>query len=91
MNDMQRAIEGCILDTAVGDAMGLACEGLGRAQQLKFFPELTGYRLQFGRGLCSDDTEHTFCSRNRLSRPAAIPAGSRAPSQAQAAASRSGQ
>ncbi len=59
MKAARRAIEGCILGTAVGDAMGLACEGLSRARQLKFFPELSGYRLLLGRGLCSDDTEHT--------------------------------
>ncbi|HUF79505.1 MAG TPA: ADP-ribosylglycohydrolase family protein [Burkholderiales bacterium] len=54
------AITGCILGTAVADAMGLACEGLSRARQARMFPELTGYKLlPFGKGLCSDDTEHT--------------------------------
>jgi len=55
----ERAIIGCILGTAVGDAMGLASEGLSRRRQLKFFPELRGYHLLFGKGMCSDDTEHT--------------------------------
>jgi len=56
----ERAIVGCILGTAVGDAIGLACEGLSRRRQLKLFPELTGYKLlPFGKGMISDDTEHT--------------------------------
>lgn len=56
----QRAIVGCILGTAVGDAVGLACEGLSRGRQARMFPELNGYKLlPFGKGMCSDDTEHT--------------------------------
>lgn len=56
----ERATVGCILGTAVGDAMGLACEGLSRRRQLKMFPVLTGHKLlPAGKGLCSDDTEHT--------------------------------
>jgi ADP-ribosylglycohydrolase len=56
----ERAIIGCILGTAVGDAMGLACEGLSRGRQMRMFPELDGYTLlPSGKGMCSDDTEHT--------------------------------
>jgi ADP-ribosylglycohydrolase len=56
----ERAIVGCILGTAVGDALGLACEGLSRRRQSRMFPDLAGYKLlPFGKGLCSDDTEHT--------------------------------
>lgn len=53
------AVVGCILGTAVGDALGLACEGLSRNRQERWFPSLDGYHLLFGKGLCSDDTEHT--------------------------------
>ncbi len=54
------AVVGCIFGTAVGDAFGLACEGLSRNRQAKMFPDLTSYKLlPFGRGMCSDDTEHT--------------------------------
>jgi len=54
------AITGCILGTAVGDAMGLACEGLSREKQMKMFPKLAGYKfLPFGKGMTSDDSEHT--------------------------------
>lgn len=55
----ERAIVGCLLGTAVGDAIGLAQEGLSRQRQERLFPRLDAYRLLFGKGLCSDDTEHT--------------------------------
>lgn len=57
---VEQAISGCILGTAVGDALGLACEGLSRRRQARMFPLLDRYRLlPFGRGMTSDDTEHT--------------------------------
>ncbi len=52
------AAVGCLLGTAVGDAFGLACEGLSARRQQRWFPSLDGYHLLFGKGLCSDDTEH---------------------------------
>jgi len=56
----ERSIVGCILGTAVGDAFGLACEGLSRGRQSRMFRDLSGYKLlPFGKGMCSDDTEHT--------------------------------
>lgn len=58
MQSVDAAI-GCILGTAVGDALGLASEGLSKARQRRRFPTIDGYHLLFGKGLCSDDTEHT--------------------------------
>jgi len=55
----ERAIVGCILGTAVGDAMGLVYEGLSRQRQMRMFPEIEGYRFLFNKGMTSDDTEHT--------------------------------
>lgn len=57
--DRAEAAVGCILGTAVGDALGLASEGLSKDRQQRMFPTLDGYHLLFGKGLCSDDTEHT--------------------------------
>lgn len=57
--DRAKAAVGCILGTAVGDALGLACEGLSKNRQKRWFPSLDGYHLFLGKGLCSDDTEHT--------------------------------
>ncbi len=55
-----RAITGCLLGTAVGDALGLACEGLSRRRQAKMFRTLDSHKLlPFGKGMTSDDTEHT--------------------------------
>lgn len=57
---LERSLTGCILGTAVADALGLACEGLSRERQRRLFPRLDGYHLlPFGFGLCSDDSEHT--------------------------------
>ena len=60
----QRFIEpcaGCILGTAVGDALGLPYEGIGPRRAARLFPDPARYHLlPFGRGLCSDDTEHTI-------------------------------
>ena len=53
------AAVGCILGTAVGDALGLASEGLSKDRQKRWFPALDGYHLLLGKGLCSDDTEHS--------------------------------
>src|ERR1700722_3834593 len=55
----RQAIAGCILGTAVGDAIGLPAEGLSRRRQRRMFPILDGYHLIFGHGMISDDTEHT--------------------------------
>jgi ADP-ribosylglycohydrolase len=50
---------GCLLGTAVGDALGLPCEGLSRRRQSRLFPSLDGYHLFLGKGMCSDDTDHS--------------------------------
>lgn len=53
-------LEGCLLGTAVGDALGLPYEGLSPQRRARLFPAMDRYHLlPFGRGLCSDDTEHT--------------------------------
>ena len=57
---LQHAINGCILGTAAGDALGLALEGLSRTRQAKMFPTLASHKLlPCGKGMTSDDTEHT--------------------------------
>ncbi len=57
-DDLRRALQGSLLGTAVGDAMGLCCEGLSRRRQARMFPNLDRPRFLFGRGMVSDDTEH---------------------------------
>ncbi len=53
------SIIGCLLGTAVGDALGLPYEGVSpqRAERLLGPPDR--YRFLLGRGMISDDTEHT--------------------------------
>ena len=59
MTPQVSAILGCLLGTAVGDTVGLACEGLSPQRQSRLFPDLNGPRLLGHRGMVSDDTEHT--------------------------------
>lgn len=56
---LRESIEGSILGTAVGDAVGLPGEGLTRRRQQRIFGELSGHRLLGSRGMISDDTEQT--------------------------------
>lgn len=53
------AIVGAILGTAVGDAIGLPYEGLPRRRGLRLLGEPDRHRFYRGRGMVSDDTEHT--------------------------------
>ena len=57
---LEKAIIGCILGTAVGDALGLPYEGLGPRRGRKLLGHPDRHRLLFGHGLVSDDTEHTM-------------------------------
>jgi len=59
--DLQRRLDaaaGCLLGTAAADAIALPSEGLSRRRLQKWFPVLDRHRLVFGRGMCSDDTDH---------------------------------
>ncbi|MEG3895424.1 MULTISPECIES: ADP-ribosylglycohydrolase family protein [unclassified Microcoleus] len=53
------AVIGCIIGTAIGDAIGLPVEGLSKRRQSLMYPEISGHHLFMGCGLVSDDTEHT--------------------------------
>ena len=55
----RESIEGVIVGTAVGDALGLAYEGLSPARAQVLLGPPDRYRFLFGRGMVSDDTEHT--------------------------------
>ena len=73
--NLQTAILGCLLGTALGDAVGLACEGLPKRRQARLFPHLDGPRLLPGRrGMVSDDTEHTCLVAQALIESAGDPA-----------------
>jgi ADP-ribosyl-[dinitrogen reductase] hydrolase len=55
----QDSIIGCLLGTALGDSIGLPYEGLGRRRAERMLGPPDRHRLLFGRGMVSDDTEHT--------------------------------
>ena len=52
------AFIGCLLGTAVGDALGLPYEGLSARRAKKLFPDTAKHHFFFGKGMVSDDTEH---------------------------------
>jgi ADP-ribosyl-[dinitrogen reductase] hydrolase len=60
-------LRGVIVGTAVGDAIGLPREGLSRRRANRMFggPPLA-HRLVLGRGMVSDDTEHTCMAAQAL-------------------------
>jgi ADP-ribosyl-[dinitrogen reductase] hydrolase len=66
-NTMSEAhIIGCLLGTAAGDSIGLPCEGLSRQRAARLFGPPDRQRLFFGRGMVSDDTEHTCLAAQSL-------------------------
>lgn len=59
-NKLQKAITGCLIGTAIGDAMGLPVEVMSKKRQRKLFPNIDKHNFLFGKGMFSDDTEHTY-------------------------------
>lgn len=49
------AILGCLLGGAIGDAIGLPCEGMSSERRRRVFGSIERHRLLFGRGMISDD------------------------------------
>lgn len=57
---LRERIAGLLLGTAVGDALGLPREGLTARRATRLFgPPPLRHAFLLGRGMCSDDTEHT--------------------------------
>lgn len=57
--ETQSSILGCLLGTAVGDALGLPAEGMSRQRIARRWKVLQ-HHLIWNRGMFSDDTEHTL-------------------------------
>ena len=53
------ALQGCVLGTAVGDSVGLPFENLSQRSVAKLMRRPLEQSLLFGKGVVSDDTEHT--------------------------------
>ena len=66
MINKKDSIIGCLIGTAVGDALGLTFEGLSKKRQQKFCKEIKGHHFLFNKGMVSDDTEHTRMTAQAL-------------------------
>ena len=54
------AVRGALLGCAIGDALGLPYESLSKRRGVRLLGEPARHRFVFGRGMVSDDTEHTI-------------------------------
>ncbi len=59
-NTFEDRLTGVLLGTAVGDSVGLPAEGLSPSRRQRLLPGPWRHRLLCGRGMISDDTEHTL-------------------------------
>ncbi len=67
---LRERFAGVLIGTAVGDALGLPAEGLSRSRIERRWHGVWRHRFIFGRGMWSDDTEHTiFVAQALLSEP----------------------
>ena len=66
-------IVGSILGTAIGDSVGLPYEGLSRRRAERLLGPPDRHRFFFGRGMVSDDTEHTCMVAQSLIRSGGDP------------------
>lgn len=64
--ERESRVEGCLLGTAVGDALGLPREGLTAKRARRMFGCVRGPQLIFGRSMVSDDTELTVLTLQSL-------------------------
>src|SRR5947209_7741478 len=60
------ALTGCLIGMAIGDALGLPCEGLSPRRSARLFPDFERFHFLFGRGMFSDDTEHACMTGQAL-------------------------
>jgi ADP-ribosyl-[dinitrogen reductase] hydrolase len=68
--ELRERLAGVLLGTAVGDSLGLPAEALTRSQIERRWHGDWQHRFFFGRGMCSDDTEHaSMVAQALLSHP----------------------
>lgn len=62
----ERALRGALLGTAAADAFGLLREGIAPQRARKLYGAPQKMQFLFGRGFCSDDTEHAILTAQAL-------------------------
>ena len=60
------SIIGCLLGTAVGDAIGLPGERLSKQRRQRLYGDINGHHFFLGKGMVSDDTEHACMTAQAL-------------------------
>lgn len=63
---VKEIVLGSIMGTAVGDSLGLLYEGLSAKRQKKLYKDINRQKFFLGKGLISDDTEHTLMVAHAL-------------------------
>src|SRR6185295_15479599 len=66
--DLRDRVSGTLLGTALGDALGLPCEGMSAKRIARRFGRLDRYRLLGRTGFVSDDTEQSALVAQSLAR-----------------------
>ena len=72
-NPVIQATEGCLLGCAVGDSIGLPYEGLSMRRARRFAQLPLRHRFVFGKGMVSDDTDHSVFVAQALIRSGTEP------------------
>jgi len=70
----EQALIGCLLGTAVGDALGLPYEGMTGKRGGRMFPDRDRFHFLPGYGMVSDDTEHACFTAQAIIRSKGDPA-----------------
>lgn len=60
LQQLEQSIYNSVLGTALGDAIGLPVEGLSKRRVQRFYRGRIAHRFFFGKGMTSDDTDHTI-------------------------------
>ncbi|MCE9583778.1 MAG: ADP-ribosylglycohydrolase family protein [Planctomycetes bacterium] len=75
----EERLAGCLLGTALGDALGLPCEGMSAKRIARRFGRMDRFRLLGATGYVSDDTEQSALVAQALARhPGDLDAATRA-------------
>lgn len=68
MGRLEERVAGCLLGTALGDALGLPCEGMSARRIARRFGGVDRFRLLGATGYVSDDTEQSALVAQAIAR-----------------------